>query len=149
MTFADIVKVLDLHFDRADKAVREISRIQLDRHIFDDFEAIKIVDTFIYRFSKIQDYMGEKLFPAVLDMLVEYKSSMSFRDILNKLERLELIQSSRQWMDFREIRNTLTHEYPDNEDEIIEGIKLAVIAYTEITNIYVGIKTKYLDSSHP
>lgn len=143
MTFADIFKVLDLHFDRAGKAVEEISRIQLDKRIFDDFEAIKTIDTFIYRFSKIQDYMGEKLFPAVLDMLVEYKPSMSFKDILNKLERLEIIQSSRQWMDFREIRNTLTHEYPDNENEILEGIKLAVNAYTEIKNIYAGIKTKF------
>ncbi|MBC2713427.1 MAG: hypothetical protein HGJ94_21235 [Desulfosarcina sp.] len=143
MTIADIFKVLDLHLNRADKAVEEISRIQLDKHAFDDFEVVKTIDTFIYRFSKIQDYMGEKLFPAVLDMLGEYKPSMSFKDIINKLERLEFIQSSRQWMDFREIRNTLTHEYPDNDNEIIEGIKLAVNAFTEIKNIYAGIKARF------
>ncbi|MDA3898324.1 MAG: hypothetical protein PF482_19480 [Desulfobacteraceae bacterium] len=142
MTFSDIYKVLDLHFSRADKAADEISRIQLDAHTFDDFEAVKTIDTFIYRFSKIQDYMGEKLFPVVLDMLGEYKSSLSFMDILNKLERLEFIQSVRQWINFREIRNTLTHEYPDNEKEIIEGIKLAVNAYSEIKNIYATINKR-------
>ena len=142
MTFVDIFKVLDLHISRADKAADEISRIQLDSNTFDDFEAVKTIDTFIYRFSKTQDYMGEKLFPAVLDLLGEYKYSMSFKDILNKLERLELIQSVQQWMNFREIRNTLTHEYPDNEDEIIEGITLAVNAYAEIKNIYAAIKDR-------
>jgi len=87
--------------------------------------------------------MGEKLFPSVLILLGEYKSSMAFRDTLNKLERLEIIPSVAKWMEFREIRNTLTHEYPDNEDEIIEGIKLALIVYSEIKDIYDNIKNKY------
>jgi len=34
----------------------------------------------------------------------------------------------------------LTHEYPDNEDEIIDGIKLALTAYKEMKNIYDNIK---------
>jgi len=142
MTIEDIYKILDLHISRADKAADEIGRIQLDQDVFNDFEVVKTIDTFIYRFSKIQDYMGEKLFPAALDILGEYKSSLSFKDILNKLERLELILSVQQWMNFREIRNTLTHEYPENEDEIIEGIVLALDAYTEIKNIYTVIKKR-------
>ena len=32
--------------------------------------------------------------------------------------------------------------YPDNEDEIIEGITLAVNAYAEIKNIYAAIKAR-------
>jgi len=99
----DVYNVLDLHFKRADQAVAEILQMPLNAQIFEAFESIKTIDTFIYRFSKIQDYMGEKLFPTILDMLGEYKSSMSFKDILNKLERLEIIQSSKQWMGFREI----------------------------------------------
>ena len=143
MTIEDIFKVLDLHISRADKAAGEISQMQLDIHAFDNFETVKTIDTFIYRFSKIQDYMGEKLFSATLDILGEYKSSMSFIDILHKLERLEFIQSVQQWMNFREIRNALTHEYPDNENEIMEGIKLAMDAYTEMKSIYATIKAKF------
>jgi uncharacterized protein YutE (UPF0331/DUF86 family) len=61
-----------------------------------------------------------------------------------KLERLEIIPSAEKWMNYREIRNILTHEYPDNEDEIIEGIKLALDAYKEIKNIYDNIKFQYI-----
>lgn len=146
MTISDVCNVLDLHFNRADRAAAEIIQIHLNAQAFDNFESIKTIDTFIYRFSKIQDYMGEKLFPGVLYTLGEYKSSMSFRDILHKLERLEFIESARRWMDFREIRNALTHEYPDNNDEIIEGIKLSLNAYKEIKNIYDKIKSQFTHS---
>lgn len=142
MILNNVYAVLDLHFRRADQAVNEIQGIDLSLEAFADYENVKTIDSFIYRFSKIQDYMGEKLFPLVLDMLGEYKASLSFKDILNKLERLELIKSARQWINFREIRNTLTHEYPDNECEIIEGIKIAVIAYHEIKKIYSDIKQR-------
>ena len=37
---------------------------------------------------------------------------------------------------FSESQNTLTHEYPDNEDEIIEAIKLAVVVYNKMITIY-------------
>ena len=145
MTLSDTFKSLELHFSRADKAVQEIGRMKLNRGSFADFETVKTIDSFIYRFSKIQDYMGEKVFRVVLDILGDYKRSMSFRDVLNKLEQLEFIESVQQWMNFREIRNALTHEYPDNEDEIIEGIQLALDAYVEIKDIYTGIKVRFYD----
>ena len=46
-------------------------------------------------------------------------------------------------MNYTEIRNTLTHEYPDQENELIEGIKLALSAYQEIKSIYNNIKQHY------
>jgi hypothetical protein len=140
MNISEICKMLELHFDRAEKAFQEIQYIKLDNNAFLDFEHIKTIDTFIYRFLKIQDYMGVKLFPAVLYALGEFKSNMSLKDMLNKLERLELMPSADKWMGYREIRNILTHEYPDNEDEIIEGITLALTAYEEIRNIYQTIR---------
>ena len=143
ISLQNIYRTLDLHLNRAEQAFKEINQFNLDSSLFQDFEAIKTFDYFIYRFSKIQDYMGEKLFPAVLDMLGEYKSSLAFKDILNKLEKLEIIPSAQKWMDYREIRNTLTHEYPDNEQEIIEGIKLSLSAYKDIKRIYENIKQAY------
>jgi len=56
MILEDIYKVLDLHFNRAEQAIAEIRRIQLCTGIFNNFESVKTIDTFIYRFSKIQDY---------------------------------------------------------------------------------------------
>ena len=57
-------------------------------------------------------------------------------DVLNRLEKLELLESSDSWIEYRKLRNTLTHEYPDNEDEIIEAIDLSIKAYEEMKKIY-------------
>lgn len=55
--------------------------------IFDDFKKIKTIDTFIYRFIKLQELMGEKLFKIFLDEIDEYKDNMSLLDMLDKLEK--------------------------------------------------------------
>ena len=80
--------------------------------------------------------MGDKLFPMVLIELQEYKKSMSLIDVLNKLERLEIIDSKDEWIEFRKLRNSLTHEYPDNEEEIIEAINLSLDIYLQMKRIY-------------
>ena len=85
--------------------------------------------------------MDEKLFPIILKELYEYKNSMSLIDVLHKLEKLELLDSSDTWIEYRKLRNTLTHEYPDNEDEMIESVTLAIEVYKNLKKIY----TKMLD----
>lgn len=139
-----ILDEIQLHIKRIDSVLPDIeSWLPLSIEDFDDTEKIKTIDSFIYRFIKLQDKLGEKLFPAVLQLLEEYDSKMPFIDILNKLEKLEIIPSSEEWIDFRNLRNTLTHEYPDNEDEIIEAVAVAVRAYKDMLGIYNNI-VKYI-----
>jgi hypothetical protein len=120
----------NLHRKRAAAAREQILLFDvLSADIFNDFEKIKTIDTFIYRFIKMQDLMGDKLFKEYLDRVGDYKESMSLLDILHKLEKMEIISSTEEWLVFRNLRNSLTHEYPDNEEEIIEGIKIALAVF--------------------
>ena len=112
------------------------SYLPLEDEDFDNIEKIKTIDFFIYRFIKIQDKMGEKLFPAVLAKLLEYNNEMALIDVLHKLEKLCLINSTDQWIIYRKLRNTLTQEYPNHYDEVVEAISLAVGAYEEMKKIY-------------
>ena len=137
MTLEQVIKELDMHFARIDAILPELEGyLPLKESDFQEIEKIKTIDFFIYRFTKIQDRMGEKLFPIVLKELHEYKSSMSLIDILHRLEKLELLESSDTWIDYRKLRNALTHEYPDNEDEMIESIALAIVVYGDLKKIY-------------
>lgn len=54
--------------------------------------------------------------------------NMSLLDVLDKLE---IIEDTYIWMEFRTLRNKLTHEYPNNE----EGIYLAIDAFEKIETI--------------
>jgi len=94
ITLQDLTKELDIHFSRVDAILPELKGyLPFCEDDFSDIEKIKTVDAFIYRFTKIQDKMGEKLFPAVLKELYEYKSNMALIDVLNRLEKLELLKS--------------------------------------------------------
>jgi len=147
-TLKEIKAELDIHFKRVDAILPEIkSYLPLRASDFENIEKTKTIDSFIYRFAKIQDKMGEKLFVLALRSLLEYKSGMALIDVLNKLEKLELIRSADEWIDFRKLRNSLTHEYPNNEDEILEAISLSIEAYREMKNIYMGILKRVDDKN--
>ena len=140
MTLEQVTKELEIHFKRIDILLPELkSYMPFKESDFENIETIKTIDSFIYRFTKVQDRMGEKFFPLVLEELYEYKRSMALIDVLNKLEKLELLDNSNKWIEYRKLRNTLTHEYPDNEDEIIEAINLSMEAYIEIKKIYYSM----------
>lgn len=82
------------------------------------------IDQLIYRFIKLQDSMGMKLFPTTLDYLGEEVTGVPFIDLLNKMEEISLLEDAKQWILLRETRNLVTHEYPFSTDEIIEGLNL-------------------------
>lgn len=140
MTIHDIIEELNIHFKRIDALIPQINEyLPLSESDFENTEIIKTLDSFIYRFIKVQDRMGEKLFPEYLKILQEYKSNMPLIDMLNILERVEIIDSTESWIDYRKLRNSLTNEYPDNEKEIIDSITLALEAYDDMKDIYNNI----------
>lgn len=94
----------------------------------------------IYRFTKLQDTMRNKLFLLTLESLGEDYSGRPFIDILNRLEKLELILNPQQWLLMREIRNQLSHEYPAETDETIEGLNSLYESVEIIENIYTNLR---------
>jgi len=92
----------------------------------DDFEIVKVIDTFIYRFIKLQNYLGQKLFKNFLRVIGEDYENLSFIDILDNLKKLGIIFSAEEWIEIRKLRDKITHEYPDELEYIKEEIKLAL-----------------------
>jgi len=66
-------------------------------------------------------------------------------DVLDRTEKLELIDSADAWMDYRNLRNTLTHEYPDNKEVVIQGIKTAIQVFVSMERCFRHI-VSYLDA---
>ena len=111
-------------------------------------EELSYFDQLIFRFSKMQDSMGGRLFPAILDNLGEETNNLPFIDRLSRLEQLKIIPSADDWMLLRETRNMITHEYPFITDEVIDGLnllnrhcELIIEIWEQITN-YVQIRLK-------
>lgn len=77
---------------------------------------LAIFDQFIVRFSKLQDAMGAKLLPAVIELTHEEGELNTFIDKLNRLEKIGALDSVEQWLKLREMRNQFAHDYPDDPE---------------------------------
>lgn len=116
-----------LHLKRMDFATSKVKKflpITRDNYSALDEDTIGFLDQFIFRFSKTQDLIGSRIFPLTLQALAEPVEDKAFIDVLNRLEKLNIIDSAQGWIELRKIRNDIAHEYPSNLNERIDGINI-------------------------
>lgn len=75
----------------------------------EDADTSERVDAFVARFGRLQDTLGDKLLPRLLQWLAEPVGPAI--DNIAKAERLGLIGSGEQWVEARQLRNFMVHEY--------------------------------------
>ena len=123
---SDACKICSIHVERIAFSYSKIAHLlplSLDNYQSLEPETTSFIDQLIFRFSKLQDSMGHKLFAALLVNLGEDVKATPFIDQLNKLESLGLVQKN-DWLMLRETRNVLSHEYPFNTSDVVDGINL-------------------------
>jgi hypothetical protein len=123
----EALQICELHFQRMNYALSKVNLIfplNVTSYQNLSFDDLSYLDQLIFRFSKLQDSMGNRLFPAVLENLGEDIKDKPFIDLLTKLEKLNLLENHKEWLKLRETRNEVTHEYPFFTPEIIEGLNL-------------------------
>jgi uncharacterized protein with HEPN domain len=101
------------------------------------------IDQFIFRFSKLQDSISQKLFKYVLMELGEDVSNKPAIDIFNRLEQLEIINDYDEWKELKNLRNDIAHEYEENENEAAEKLNLLFEKKTQLEK-YLNDILKYL-----
>jgi hypothetical protein len=153
-TVTEIIKICRRHADRLQWAMTELqvhlpfTEAKLAQ--LTDVE-LAILDQFSTRFGKLQDLMGAKLFPAVLEITKEPGDLRAFIDKLNRLEKIGAIPSVDDWLLMREIRNAFSHDYPDALDLQAEVLNKACQLVGQLLDVlklvidYIGpyIKKQY------
>ncbi|SFP06654.1 hypothetical protein [Hydrogenimonas thermophila] len=136
----------DMHILRLNSAYKKMSSfmpLTKERYINLSDDEVEHIDQFLFRFAKLQDAMGAKLFKNILIFLEEDIEGKPFIDILNLMEKLELIKSANDWKKLRDDRNELSHNY-ENEPESMSLVINQLYAKKDlIVNIYDHIKETY------
>ena len=143
-----ILDECEKHLDRMNFAYENISHLfTVDTKKISQLkkEEITFIDQFIYRFSKLQDALGQKLFKTVLINLDEEVTNKSSIDIFNRLEQLEIIKDYDKWKSLRDLRNELAHEYEEDEHEAAEKINLIISKKPELEKYLTDI-VNYLNT---
>ncbi|MDX8378180.1 MAG: hypothetical protein R8L53_09185 [Mariprofundales bacterium] len=106
-------------------------------------EDVAHIDQFLFRYAKLQDAMGQRLFKAMLMLLQEDVEHVPFLDILNKMEKLNLIASAETWQELREIRNAIAHEYDDSPELMVQVLNAIFSSHEVLIGIYDDLKKAY------
>ena len=116
------------HADALTDALLDLAEqpIALDELASLSKEKRRLLDQFAYRYTRMQDDMGNKLLPACLSALGEEIASMAAIDRFNRLEKLGWLPSSEQWFLLRKVRNEFAHDYPDSLPERFARLSLAI-----------------------
>lgn len=136
------------HLRYAMKALESVLPLDAERFQRLTDDEIQDVDQFILRFSKLQDVLGARLFPSLLDYLGEPFETRPMLDKLNRLEKLGFLRSVERWQYIREVRNRFMHDYPDEPEKNALNLNLAAIAAGELAELMVGLYARLM-AEHP
>ena len=141
-------EVCDKHILRITEALRGLSvesPVSVEFYANLSPEQVRCIDQFIFRFSKLQDAIGAKLFRYLLEYLDEDVTALPMRDILNRLERYQIIPSADEWNYIRELRNEISHDYPLMEDDVVAILNELFLKVNDVYEIYRKLKTYFKD----
>lgn len=139
----ETIIICDLHCQRMTFAFESVKKyFPLSETVFSRLSPIEMAlfDQLIYRFSKLQDSMGSRLFKQLLLLLEEDISGLPFIDILHKMEKLNLINNSKDWISLRQTRNTISHEYPFYQEIQMEELNLLPDEIEKLVDIWLKLK---------
>ena len=101
---------------------------------------VAVLDQFISRFAKLQDGMGAKLLPELLELTKEQGELDAYLDKLNRLEKIGALPSVDEWLKLRQMRNAFAHDYPENSELQAAVLNHAFVAADRLAEILHHLK---------
>ncbi len=101
------------------------------------------LDQFLYRFTKLQDSMARRLLPSLYVLLEGDTEPRPFLDVLNRLEQLGVINSVETWQRFRNLRNNLAHDYPENLQQTADTVNELLENWHDLEAMYTNARDVY------
>ncbi len=124
---AFLVRVVDKEIKHLDYADRQVFNQPLEFWQIQTLEqnpdlALKI-EAFTSRFCRLQDTLGDKLLPALLKALGESEQALLIN--LNKAEKYGWLSSAEAWIQLRQLRNQMIHEYIEDPQILYNALVVA------------------------
>ena len=124
-------KKLERHYSALKDYKQLIDKMCMQKNIFqvDVFQVLEIqekavLDAYLKRFSSLLEISG-----------ISY-GKMS--EVLYLVEKEEIIDSLDNWIEMREIRNELEHDYPENLQQALQDLKFCVDNFVKLESYYLN-----------
>lgn len=127
------------HFKRFFSACKKLeANFPFNDMTLEDEDLVEHLDQMTWRFVKIQDSIGRRLIPYIVEYNFDTIDGLTFKDMLNKLEKMGILDS-KDWNLFRILRNDITHVYPD-DDKLIDTLNEIYLKKEVLYYIYDSLR---------
>lgn len=145
----EMLKIADIHANKIQFALNELKGIfPINENKIETLnrDELLLTELLVHRFGKLQDLIGAKIIRAFFEEsekeAEEMVDKLTMTDKLNQLERLEIINSVEIWKDMRDIRNYLTHEYPEEPGKTADNLNALYTLAPKLLEILENIKKR-------
>lgn len=101
-------------------------------------ELAERLEAFVSRFGRMQDTMADKLLPRWLIAQAETPGSQI--EVLNRAERLGVLDDVEAWLEARQLRNRLIHEYMEDPEVFARDLRLAEGCSSLLQDTYEALR---------
>jgi len=143
-------EILKKRFNKLEKHYKAIKEYKIlidalleEQNIYDPFtfnsliaEKRALLDAYLKRFASIQDFLGAKIFSPLLEIAGINNSKMS--EVLSNIEKENIIDTLEEWIELREVRNELEHDYPEEVEEALEDLKYCIDNFEKLESYYLN-----------
>ncbi len=134
----------DKHLQRIEEAyadIEDIVPLSVEKYKILSKDEVQAIDQYLYRFSKLQDTLGQRVFRLVYKIYEPFEENITFLDLLNRLEKLDFLENTKEWINLRDKRNQIAHQY-DEPYEMTQAINGILNQKNILKAIYLKIKNK-------
>ena len=113
----------------------------------ENFSALSVeeqdkLDVLAFRFAKLQDLLGTKIFREYLSALQYPVEDKNFLELLKELDKENILDID-LWSEFRGVRNSISHDYPSEEEEKVEAVNYLVEHIEKLIEITQNIRKNF------
>jgi len=134
---------LNKHIELIDDSLEELQTPIKDYDTLPKIQKFAL-NALIFRFSKLQDLLGAKIFRTYLEYNGYGTQGISYFDILKEIEKEGIVDID-SWSELRELRNKIAHDYPEELDEMLESINLFIQKSSELVTIAKKLEQNFYE----
>ena len=129
-----------IRIEKSYAKVKEIFPLSAPRYEKLSDDEIEAIDQYLFRFAKLQDTLGRQVFRMIVSEYDDTVDDLTFLDLLNRLEKIGLLEDVNIWKKLRDVRNDISHQYDDEPEEIAEALNNIFAYKTELIAIFDKIE---------
>lgn len=118
----------NIHVERLNEVLNVLKggySLNIDKYKKLSFMEKNLLDSLTFRFSKLQDLLGSRIFREYLEEISFITEEKTFLELLREIEKEGIIDID-TWSDFTRMRNLIAHDYPEDVEGKVEAINYLI-----------------------